>query len=206
MYIPEAFASADMPAARAIVDAHSFGTLIAAGNGGGLEIAHIPFILAPAEPFGRLRGHLARANPIAAMLERPLPVTAVFLGPHAYVSPRWYEDPRNNVPTWNYAVVHVHGTARRIDETRDVIALLTDLTARFEGDGAGRWSVGGLAPERLAGLLRGITAFTLEVERVESKRKLSQNRPLTDRTGVVAGLRGRGIGDDEALAALMEEM
>jgi transcriptional regulator len=205
MYIPEAFASADMSRARAIVDAHSFGTLIAARDEGRLEIAHIPFVLDPGEPFGRLRGHLARANPIAAELERPLAVTAVFLGPHAYVTPRWYEEPHNHVPTWNYAAVHVHGTARRMDDQREVLALLADLTAHFEGNVAERWSVDRLDPERLARLLQGITAFTLDVERVESKRKLSQNRSPADHAGVVAGLKGRATGDDERLAALMEE-
>jgi transcriptional regulator len=205
MYIPEAFANVDMPRARAIVDTHSFGTLIAARGGGGLEIAHIPFVLDPGEPFGRLRGHLARANPIAALLEQPIAATAVFLGPHAYVTPRWYEDPRNNVPTWNYAAVHVHGTARQMDDPHQVIAFLADLTARFEGSVAEPWSIDRLASERLAGLLRGITAFTLDVERVESKHKLSQNRSPADRAGVVAGLKGRATGDDDLLAALMEE-
>ncbi len=202
MYVPEHFASDDMGLARALVEAHSFGMLVVAGTDGDVEIAHLPFVLDPGDPFGRLRAHVARANPIAAMLDRPLPVVAVFVGPHAYVTPRWYERPRDNVPTWNYAAVHVHGTARRIDEEPEVRRLLSDLTARHERGAAEPWTLDGLAPDRLANLLRGITAFSIEVTRVESKRKLSQNKP-TDRAGVIAGLRARGADGDSALADLM---
>lgn len=202
MYVPEHFASDDMGLARALVEAHPFGTLVAGRADGAFEIAHIPFVLDPGEPFGRLRAHVARANPIAAMLDRPLPVLAVFVGPHAYVTPRWYERPRDSVPTWNYAAVHVHGTARRIDDEHEVRLLLSDLTARHERGAAEPWTLDGLAPERVANLLRGITAFSIEVTRVESKRKLSQNKPA-DRAGVIAGLRERRADSDSALADLM---
>jgi transcriptional regulator len=137
--------------------------------------------------------------------ERPLAVTAVFLGPHAYVSPRWYEDPRSNVPTWNYAAVHVHGTARRLDDPREVLALLADLTAEYERGAETPWSLDGLDAGRLENLLRGITAFVVDVEHFESKRKLSQNRSSTDRVRVEEALRRRGAADDHALADLMHE-
>jgi transcriptional regulator len=162
-------------------------------------------VLDSGEPFGRLRAHVARANPIAAMLESPLPVVAVFSGPHGYVTPRWYEHPRDNVPTWNYAAVHVHGTARRMEDETDVRRLLADLTARHERGAPEPWTLDGLAPERFGRLLRGISAFAIEVTRVESKRKLSQNKSATDRAGVIAGLRARGDEGDEALARLMDE-
>lgn len=193
-----------MGLARALVEAHPFGTLVVGRADGAVEIAHVPFVLDPGEPFGRLRAHVARPNPIAAMLDRPLPVVAVFLGPHGYVTPRWYGRPRDNVPTWNYAAVHAHGTARRIDDDRDVRQLLSDLTGRHERGAAEPWTLEGLAPDRLANLLRGITAFSIEVTRVESKRKLSQNKPA-DRAGVISGLRARSADGDSALADLMTD-
>lgn len=205
MYVPEHFASDDMGLARALVEAHAFGTLVAGRADGAFEIAHLPFVLDPGEPFGSLRSHIARANPIASMLERAVPVVAMFLGPHAYVTPRWYEHPRDNVPTWNYAAVHVHGTARRIDDEREVRRLLADLTARYERGAAEPWAPEGLEPDRLERLLQGITAFAIEVTRVESKRKLSQNKSAADRAGVIAGLRARGSETDAALARLMAE-
>ena len=204
MYVPAHFASDDMGLARALVEAHAFGMLVAGRGDGAFEIAHIPFVLDPGEQFGRLRAHVARANPIAAMLGRPLPVVAVFTGPHGYVTPRWYEEPRDNVPTWNYAAVHVHGLARRMEDESDVRRLLSDLTARHERGAAKPWTLGSLAPDRLERLLMGITAFTIEVARVESKRKLSQNKSPADRAGVVAGLRARGDQGDATLATWME--
>ncbi len=205
MYIPGPFASDDMNRARALVEAHAFGMLVAGRGDGSVEIAHVPFVLDPGVPFGRLRAHVARANPIASMLERPLPVVAAFAGPHGYVTPRWYEQPRDNVPTWNYAAVHVHGVARRIDDENQVRRLLTDLTARYEGGAAEPWTIDGLPPDRLSQLLRAITAFAIEVTHVESKRKLSQNKSAADRGGVIAGLLARGLDGDAALARLMDE-
>jgi transcriptional regulator len=205
MYVPEDFASDDMGLARALVEAHAFGMLVAGRGDGAFEITHLPFVLDPGEPFGRLRAHVARANPIAEMLERPVPVVAVFTGPHGYVTPRWYEQPHDSVPTWNYAAVHVHGTARRLDDERDVRRLLADLTARHERGAAVPWTLDGLTPERLERSLRAITAFTIEVTRVESKRKLSQNKSPADRAGVIAGLRERGGEGDDALVRWMEE-
>lgn len=205
MYVPEHFASDDMGLARALVEAHAFGTLVAGRTDGSLEITHVPFVLDAGEPFGRLRAHVAKANPLSAMLERPVTVVALFLGPHGYVTPRWYEHPRENVPTWNYAAVHVHGTARRMDDERDVRRLLADLSARYECGAAEPWTPESLPPERLERLLRGITAFTIEVTRVESKRKLSQNKSPADRAGIVDGLRARAGDADAALAQLMDE-
>lgn len=205
MYVPEHFASDDMGLARALVEQHAFGTLVAGRPDGGLEIAHLPFALDPGEPFGRLRAHVARANPISATLERPLAVVAVFMGPHGYVTPRWYEHPRDNVPTWNYAAVHVHGTARRIEDETDVRRLLTDLTAGYERGAAEPWRPEALDPERMARLLRGITAFAIDVTRVEAKRKLSQNKSPGDRSGIIAGLRARGGPGDDPLAVLMSD-
>jgi transcriptional regulator len=206
MYVPEHFASDDMGLARALVEAHAFGTLVAGPADGTFDIAHVPFVLDPGEPFGRLRTHVALANPIASMLERPVPVVAVFLGPHGYVTPRWYDHPQDNVPTWNYAAVHVHGTARRIDDAHEVRRLLADLTARYERGAADPWTPEVLQPERLERLLRGITAFAIEVTRVESKRKLSQNKSAPDRIGVIAGLRARRTEVDAALAELMDDL
>jgi transcriptional regulator len=205
MYRPQPFASDDMSQARALVEAHAFGTLVAGRSDGALEIAHVPFVLDPGEPFGRLRAHIARANPISALLDRPLPVLAVFVGPHTYVTPRWYEQPRDNVPTWNYAAVHVHGIARRMDDGDEVRRLLADLTARYERDAVEPWTAESLAPERFEGLLRGLSAFAIDVTRVESTRKLSQNRSEADRARVVAELRERRDPGDETIASLMAE-
>src|SRR5580704_6159043 len=113
MYIPADFAEPDIARARALMNAHSFGMLVVPSSDGAPEVGHIPFLIDPEPaPFGRLRAHVALGNPIAARLASAPRVVAVFQGPHAYVTPRWYEEPAANVPTWNFTAVHAHGVAR----------------------------------------------------------------------------------------------
>jgi transcriptional regulator len=191
MYVPEHFAEPDVGVARAFIEAHSFGTLIVPRSGSVPDVAHIPFVLdqRPA-PLGTLRAHVARANPIAALLlASDLPVLAVFTGPHAYVSPRWYEAPRKNVPTWNFTAVHAHGVARRIEAREEVLRALADLTSKHETDPADPWDVGMADRDYVERLLGGIVAFSIRVVRFETKMKLSQNRPPADRLRVIERLR-----------------
>jgi transcriptional regulator len=213
VYIPSHFADADPAHARALIDENPFGMLIvpaAPTASGALEIAHIPFVLDPAParsgPLATLRAHVARANPIGALLVPSLPVIAVFTGPHAYVSPRWYEAPARSVPTWNFTAVHAHGVATRVDDRAEVLRMLTELTGRHEAGAAEPWSPANADGPYIDKLLGGIVAFTIRIDRFETKRKLSQNRPLVERAGVIAGLRARGAPGDEALAAKMAEL
>jgi transcriptional regulator len=208
MYIPAEFAEADLVRARALVEQHSFGVLIVPGtveNGGGPEIAHIPFLfdMEPG-PFGVLRAHVARANPIAALLASQPRVVAVFTGPHAYITPRWYEAPSANVPTWNFTAVHAHGVAKPMADRADVLRALRDLSAKHEAGADTPWTVDGADAKYVERLLGGIVAFSIQIERMEAKAKLSQNRSALDRAGVVRGLRARGGGDDGAIAEMIE--
>ncbi|HEY1691114.1 MAG TPA: FMN-binding negative transcriptional regulator [Polyangiaceae bacterium] len=205
MYIPASFAEEDPAVGRALVEANPFGMLVVPVPGG-VEIAHIPFLLDPAPtPLGTLRAHVAKQNPVASLLAEPLPVVAVFTGPHCYVSPRWYEKPARNVPTWNYAVTHAHGVARRIDGRDDVLRTLADLTEIHEAGAPEPWSLAGADAAHVEGLWRGIVAFSIRIDRFETKRKLSQNRPAADRLRVAAALRERAGPGDETIARWIEE-
>jgi transcriptional regulator len=205
MYVPEHFAEPDVAVARSLIEAHSFGTLIVPRPGGVPDVAHIPFVLdAGPAPLGTLRAHVARANPIGALLANEIPVLAVFTGPHAYVSPRWYEAPRKNVPTWNFTAVHAHGIARRIDAREDKLRALADLTSKHETDPSDPWNVEMADRDYVERLLGGIVAFSISIERFETKMKLSQNRPQGDRLRVIERLRERRGPDDEAIAAMIE--
>src|SRR5271155_2611149 len=119
IYMPQVFAEHDLELAHDLIAAYSFGMLLVApsrGEGAVPMIAHLPFVLDRARgPRGTLLFHVARANPIRGALEAGAPVVAVFRGPHGYVSPCWYAS-RDNVPTWNYAVVHAHGVPRLVDD------------------------------------------------------------------------------------------
>lgn len=202
MYVPRPFAETDPERLRALIGAHGFATLVSVLDGAPFA-THVPLLLDPARgPHGTLSGHVARANPHWRAFDGRTPALAIFHGPHAYVSPRWYRS-AGQVPTWNYEVVHAFGTPRVVEDPAAVRALLAGLSARYEAGADAPWSPAGL-PERVAdGLQRAIVAFELPVERLEGKRKLSQNKAPADRAGVVAGLRAAGDPASLAVAAAM---
>jgi transcriptional regulator len=145
-------------------------------------------------------GHLARANSHWRALG-DAPSTAIFHGPHAYVSPTWYAT-APAVPTWNYAVVHVTGPARADEGPAATEAHVAELVARFE-TGPGAWSPASVPGDYRGNLARAIVAFELRAERVEGKLKLGQNRSADDRRGVIERLERDGGDAGRALAAMM---
>jgi transcriptional regulator len=124
MYQPRPFIESDLSRLHALIETHAFGTLIVNDPQNGLEIAHLPFALdRGVGAHGRLRVHLSRAHPIWQAALGTGRATVVFTGPHAHVSAAWYEAPSKQVPTWNYAVVHAHGSVRQLStlELRDLL-------------------------------------------------------------------------------------
>ena len=114
MYVPTAFAETDEGKLHEFMQAYSFGLLVST-HGGEPFATHLPFLLdRNAGPHGTLVGHMARANPHWHDLEGQT-VLAVFSGPHAYISPTWYES-ENVVPTWNYVAVHAYGICRLVND------------------------------------------------------------------------------------------
>ncbi len=197
-YVPRHFRVDDAATLERFVEANAFGTLVSAGPSG-LSVSHLPFLAGHAAD-GRLRllGHMARANAHWEELESAGEVLAIFQGPHAYVSPGWYAN-HPSVPTWNYAVVHVRGTARLL--APEALSGLLDRLAHVYEDGRpAPWRMQGLPPDFTPRLLAAIVGFEIEVQRVDGKFKLSQNRPPEDVEGVAGALEQEGHAD---LAALM---
>jgi len=203
VYVPGAFSETDAGALAALMRDHGFATLVTVVDGAPVA-SHVPLIFEPeCGPRGTLYGHLARANPQWRAFDGAREALAIFHGPHAYVSPNWYRDPARAVPTWNYAVAHVHGAPRAIDDAGEARAVLARLVAAYEGGRAEPWSLDRLDARFLAAQLRGIVAFEMPVARIEGKFKLNQNKPPEDRAGVIAGLRDESRADARALADLM---
>ena len=157
LYRPAAFASDDQAAIARLFDEHPFATLITAGAGEP-QISHLPLLhqREPA-PHGSLIGHMARANPHWSHFGSGASL-AIFHGPHAYVSPSWYAQPAIQVPTWNYAVVHVHGRAEIVADRAATLATLQQMIARFEGGRAAPWRLQ-LEGARLDAMVGAIVAF-----------------------------------------------
>ncbi len=200
MYAPTHFEETRLDALHALVEAHPLGTLVT-HSAEGLNADHIPFeIAAPTAgaPFGTLRAHVARANPL--WRQAGADVLVVFQGPSAYVSPSLYaEKPASGkvVPTYNYAVVHAHGALRAIEDPAWILALLERLTARHESARAAPWAVRDAPPEYIDALLKAIVGIEIPLDRLQGKWKLSQNRPPADQAAVASDCAG--------LAQLMRE-
>lgn len=176
LYLPAHFRMDDEAAQLAFIERHAFATLVSASAHGELHVSHLPFHLRR-EPGARPRllAHVARANPHWEVLEGAASVLAIFNGPHAYVSPGWYAN-HPSVPTWNYAVVHAHGRARLLDEA-ELHELLFELSATYEAPREKPWRMGELPAPYVDSMMKMIVGFEVEVERLEAKFKLSQNRP-----------------------------
>jgi transcriptional regulator len=191
MYTPSHFSPPDRDAMLALMRAYPLATLVHQGADG-LDANHIPLRYLPElGPHGVLQGHVARANPLWREIGSGAEVLAVFAGPDTYVSPSWYASKREHgrvVPTWNYAVVHAHGTLRAIDDTAWLERFLIELTATHEAHRSAPWQVHDAPRAYLDANLRAIVGIELTLARLEGKWKLSQNRGETDRAGVVAGL------------------
>ncbi|HEX4521952.1 MAG TPA: FMN-binding negative transcriptional regulator [Casimicrobiaceae bacterium] len=202
LYRPAAFASDDQAAIARLFDEHPFATLITTGAGDP-QISHLPLLRESAPgAHGSLIGHMARANPHWSHFDNGASL-AIFHGPHAYVSPSWYAQPAVQVPTWNYAVVHVHGRAEIVADRAATLAILQKMVARFEGSRAAPWSLQ-LEGARLDAMVGAIVAFRIQIERIEAKFKLSQNRDEADRRRVAAALRSETYADATATADWMD--
>lgn len=207
MYIPTHFEEPSVEAMHALIRAQPLATLVAMTSGG-LDANHIPLhLVAGPPPFGTLRGHVARANPVWRDLARDVEALAIFHGPDAYVTPSWYPTKKEHgraVPTWNYAAVHACGTLRVIDDAAWLRAQLEELTAQHEAAFAEPWSVRDAPPDYLDKMIGAIVGIEIVIAKLSGKWKMSQNQPAQNRAGVIQGLRERAEPDAMEIAALIE--
>ena len=203
VYLPPHFTETRPEVLAAHLERHDFALLVSQGSGG-LIASHIPVMVEHQGPTLHLLGHLARPNPQLADLAEGGEVLTIFAGPHAYVSPSWYEA-GPAVPTWNYADVHAYGRVRLVEDKDWLRRLLRRLTARLEAGNPAPWRMEDLPEHYLQAMLNGIAGLDIAVERLEGKFKLSQNRPAGDRPRIVAALEARGGDDALGVARLMRE-
>lgn len=196
MYIPAHFAVSDPAAMHRIIREHPLGMLVRQGDTG-LDADHIPFELNPATgPLGTLTAHVARANPLWQQCPSGSPVMVVFRGAEAFISPSWYpskHESHRQVPTWNYEVVHAHGTLTVHDDERFVRGLVARLTRQHEAAEPKPWKMTDSAPDYIDAMLRNIVGIEVTLTSLVGKSKLSQNREARDRLNAaeVLGERGR---------------
>lgn len=206
MYQPPHFREDRIEVQHTLIREYPLGLLITAGAGGLMANAAPFLIKEDGSKFGLLRCHLARANPQWRELTAQEECLVVFQGPQHYVTPAWYATKRQTgkvVPTWNYVTVHAWGRPGVIEDAAWLGQQINELTNRQESGRAASWKVDDAPPDFVAAQVRAIVGIEIAVTRMEGKWKVSQNRPESDRVGVVEGLRHEPQG--ERMADLVEE-
>ena len=206
MYKQKHFAQSDTRVLLELIRTSPLGTIVVNGPDG-FVANHIPFIHRPGETaLGALCAHIPRANPLSGMLADGVTCLVIFDGAEGYISPSWYatksEDGRA-VPTWNYAVAHVHGTATVIDDADWVHGQICDLTDASESGRAKPWSVSDAPQEYVQGRIAALVGVEVKIERLEGKTKASQNQPRRNQESILAALAREQ--PDSALHRLMQE-
>jgi transcriptional regulator len=199
MYIPTSFSQSDLPTLHAAIERYSFATLISLS--GGLTASHLPLLVdRDAGRYGTLIGHMARAN-LQWLSAAQHQVLAIFHGPHAYISPRWYDAPLV-VPTWNYVAVHAYGQLELIDAPDQTILVLRQMVDHFESSLPEPWQLDEPA-EFVDRLAAQIVAFRIPIDRLEGKWKLSQNQSVDRRERVMEALACQEDENSREIAAFM---
>jgi transcriptional regulator len=194
VYIPPLNRVEDRKAINAFLHAHAFATLIT-DSGGKIIASHLPVLFD--ESANVLRSHMARANEQWKNFAATNEVLCIFHGPHAYISPSWYEQ-QHTVPTWNYAVVHVYGKPSLVDEA-ELKQIVLDTTEKFESAMPLPWKIP-LSEKEIAGMLKAIVGFKIEITSVEAKFKLGQNRSREDQEKMLRNLKAAPDIESRALA------
>lgn len=215
MYTPAHFAETQPQALHRLVQAFPLGALVTHGPDG-LDANHLPFELdATHGAHGRLLAHVARANPLWQQAACGQPVLVIFRAGQGYISPNWYpskHQAHEQVPTWNYQVVHVHGTLTVRDDEKFVRAVVGKLTRTHEAQTGGDrpWKMSDAPPDYLQRMLAAIVGIEITITRWEGKRKLGQNKESADLAGAVAGLQGvagrPGVHAEPALVQAMAQV
>ena len=192
MFIPQHFSVSDENEKLEFIRMHSFGQLTSHVDGQ-IFASHLPLLLS--DDGKKLLGHLARANPQWSQLEDQQ-VLVVFQGPHSYVSPSWYSQP--GVPTWNYQAVHVYGHVQCLHDSERLRQIVEELTRINESGFDSPWQTNYDIRQ-----LQGIVGLEIEIEQIQCKYKLSQNRQQQERTDVADQLENLG---EPSLAAAMKDL
>jgi transcriptional regulator len=208
MYQPAHFEEKRPEVLRELMRAHPLGTLVTMGADG-LNANHFPMVYDPEPaPFGTLRCHAARANPVWREFSKEVEALVVFQGPSIYMSPSLYATKKETgkvVPTYNYVVVHAYGPLHAVDDAAWLRDFVSGLTDRHEAGRAQPWKITDAPEDYVQQMLRAIIGIEIPLTRLIGKWKVSQNRPAADHPGIVQGLNEMNSADANAMAALVKQ-
>lgn len=201
MYTPKAYENHDRAELHACMRQWSFATLVTHGASGS-QATHLPFLLDEDGALGTLTTHLARANPQLADLQAGRPALVIFQGPHAFVSPSWYDN-QLTFPTWNYAAIHARGTPTCMEASEQVRGVLDRTVRHYDEPLGGAWRFPEMPEDMTASRLRAIVAVRIPIAALEGKFKFNQDKSAADRLGVIRALERSSERSDQAAAEFM---
>jgi transcriptional regulator len=209
MYQPPHHREDRLDVLYALIRSHPLGMLISVGPDGEPEANVVPMLLDENRgDKGILKCHIARANAQWKMLAENARTLVVFQGPQGYITPSWYQTKRDTgkvVPTWNYAMVQVRGRATIHEDRAWLSEQIRQLTRSQEGARKEPWAVDDAPETFIDAQLKGIVGIEIEITAIEGKWKVSQNRPVEDRAGVMKGLEAENATPDApAMAQLVK--
>jgi transcriptional regulator len=201
MYIPATNKFEDEQQAISFMQHYSFATIITVKNGFPTA-THLPFIVKQVGDQIILRSHFAKANPQAAdIIDNNALV--IFTEPHAYISPKHYEKVQS-VPTWNYLAVHAYGKCVLLDGAESKLSLLEETINYYEADYLKQWQ--GLPDTFKQNMMQGIVAFEIEVNDLQAKSKLSQNKTKQERDSIINELCRAENSNEKDIAKYMSSL
>jgi len=204
MYTPKHFREDDLSVLQELMRDYSFATLVSVQNDGVPIATPLPFVYEPEPgPYGTLKAHMALGNPQWHTFQAEREVLIIFQGPHAYISPSWYEV-ELSVPTWNYATVHAYGKPRIITDQAELYEHLKTLITFHESQFDNPWPFQ-LPAEYVERLMKGVVGFEIAITRLEGKFKLNQNRSLNDQQHVIQMLSSATASSSREIAELMQQ-
>ena len=208
MYNTSHFTEERIDVLHELMQTNPLGTLVTL-EPDGMNANHLPFeIIAPSAeaPFGTLRAHCARSNPLWKNLNSSNESLIVFQGAQTYITPSWYEEKKLSgkvVPTYNYAVVHGYGKVRVVEDPQWILNLLQSLTKYHEDKQANPWQISDAPESYIEKMLAAIIGIEIPLTRLTGKWKVSQNRPEQDRLNIAAGLRMNAEQNAQTMATLV---
>lgn len=202
MYTPRAFAETDLAGLDRLIARDAFVTLVTVADGLPF-VSHLPVLYTRDGERVLIEGHWAKPNPQA---RHAGPAMLIVHGPHAYLSPGWYPDKEEaaRVPTWNYAVAHLHGTLETTEDTATLADLVGHLSQVNEANVGNDWRFEHDRDDHMR-QLRGIVGFRFVPERIELKFKLSQNHPAANVQSTADALQRLGGEDNLEISGLMRD-
>ena len=189
MYLPESFRETRPHEIKRIIEHFPLATLVSWSRNG-LDANHIPFLVDfEANGIQRLRGHIARKNPLYDTVRNGTDVLVVYRAEDSYISPNWYptrEPTQQVVPTWNYQAIHIYGKIQFTEDPKFIRGVISQLTKEHEksiGENP-PWKLGDAPSSFINQMISSVVGIEISVEKIEAKSKLSQNRTEVDFDGV----------------------